>query len=117
VKLSIKSALVCAFVVSGIIGFSVLKFWVLPAWHRHNYPYGSSHCCIKDFMALTSYAEDHNGVLPNGGATPEASLSMLYHYEHGISAETLRGKTVPLAVTEAALQNGGLLGPKSCGWH
>ena len=48
-------------------------------WHRHNYPYGSSHCCLKVLgLALLSYAETHDGHFPAGAGSPEASLSLLY---------------------------------------
>jgi hypothetical protein len=61
------------------------------------------------------YAREHNGFFPAGGPTPEASLSFLY--TNGLSAMVLRGKTVPLKVTQAALVKDGVLGPESCGWH
>jgi len=68
-------------------------------------------------MSLTDYANDHSGFLPQGESSPEASLSLLNHEEYGIGAEVLRGKTVPLEVTQAALELDGVLGPESCGWH
>src|SRR5262249_49896873 len=51
---------------------------------------------------------------PAGGRTPEASLGLLY--PRHADANLLRGKTVPLAVAQAALEGGGL-GPDTCGWH
>ena len=82
-------------------------------WH---YPYGPSHCCIGGLCtALRCYALDHNGKFPAGGGTPEASLSLLFG--NYVDAYTLRGKTVPPNVTQAALRETGKLGPDSCGWH
>jgi hypothetical protein len=49
-----------------------------------------------------------------GGGTPEGSLSLLF--SNYVDAYTLRGKTVPLNVTEEGLETG-KLGPDSCGWH
>jgi len=56
-----------------------------------------------------------NGKFPAGGGTPEASLSLLF--SNYVDAYTLRGKTVPSNVTQAALRETGRLGPDSCGWH
>ena len=86
------------------------------AHKKWKYPYGWSHCCIKGMgSSLRCYAMDHEGRFPAGGDTPEASLSLLY--SNYIDAYTLRGKTVPLEVTQAALTKNGKLGPDSCGWH
>lgn len=83
---------------------------------KWRFPYGWSHCCIAGLgTALRIYALDHNGHFPTGGDTPEASLGLLY--SNYVDAYTLRGKTVPLRVTEAALRQNGKLGPDSCGWH
>ncbi|MBL8794818.1 MAG: hypothetical protein JNM56_12995 [Planctomycetia bacterium] len=89
----------------------------IAAWIAWKYPYGHSHCCIQ-FMrhALEMYAMKH-GRFPSGEATPEASLSLLYHDDNECGAGVLRGKTVPLAVVERILNEGGLLGPDTCGWH
>jgi hypothetical protein len=65
--------------------------------------------------ALRIYALDHHGQFPAGGGTPEGSLSLLF--SNYVDAYTLRAKTVPLKVTEAALRETGKLGPDSCGWH
>ena len=66
-------------------------------------------------LSLVTYAEDHGGRFPAGGDTPEASLSLLY--SNLVNAYTLRGKTVPVEVAQAALARDGKLGPDSCGWH
>lgn len=109
-----RAIAVTAFVATSLVAF---VYFAIIARIPY-YPFGSSHCCILDFSwTLKDYARDHRGFLPAGESSPEASLSLLYHEGYGVSAETLRGKTVPLAVTEAALDNGGLLDPNSCGWH
>jgi hypothetical protein len=83
---------------------------------KWTYPYGPSHCCIGGLgTALRIYALEHSGQFPTGGDTPEGSLSLLY--SNYVDAYTLRGKTVPLKVTEVALRQNGKLGPDSCGWH
>ncbi len=87
-------------------------------WHRNDYPYGWSHCCILQFkLSLDAYAREHDGFFPAGKACPEASLSLLYYGDYGMDANILRGKTVPLAVAESALARDGCLRPDSCGWH
>jgi hypothetical protein len=84
-------------------------------YYRYRYPYGWSHCCDKCLMlALHQYAEDHGGAYPAGGATPEASLSLLYPTY--ADAELLRGKTVPVELVKERLQRGERLTPESCGW-
>jgi hypothetical protein len=83
---------------------------------KWKYPYGWSHVCDIELMfALQRYADDHGGRYPTGGATPEASLCLLY--TKYTSAFILRGKTVPLDVAEKILQQGKPLGPTTCGWH
>jgi hypothetical protein len=80
------------------------------------YPYGPSHCCdIGLSFCLRDYADSHGGAYPAGEATPEASLSLLY--PQLADANLLRGKTVPLALTQAALDKHGRLDPATCGWH
>jgi hypothetical protein len=98
----------------------IVVFGVLTATYvgyvKWKYPYGWSHCCIAGMgIALASYAQEHNGRFPSGGDTPEASLSLLF--SNYVDAYWLRGKTVPLKVTETALRQNGKLGPESCGWH
>jgi hypothetical protein len=86
------------------------------SWHRWTYPYGWSHCCDDQlWFALQRYAADHGGFFPTGGATPEASLSLLY--PKYADANLLRGKTVPEEVVQAILDRGEPLGPETCGWH
>jgi len=88
----------------------------LVGYFKWKYPYGMSHCCAKGMgLALRTYAMDHDGRFPTGGDTPEASLSLLY--SNYVDAYTLRGKTVPLQVAQAALAKNGKLGPDSCDWH
>src|SRR5262245_52092311 len=89
------------------------------AYHRHRYPHGWSHCCDKQlWMALLEYADRHGGWFPKGEASPEASLSLL-HRENPelVTANLLRGKTVPEAAVRARLETGQLLTPETCGWH
>ena len=66
--------------------------------------------------ALQMYTEENKGYFPNGQSSPEASLSLLYRTE-SVSAEILRGKTVPRSVVEKILTMVALLGPETCGWH
>ena len=96
----------------------VVAVAALYAQYRHRYPYGSSHCCdLLLIRALQEYAASHGGDFPTGGPTPEASLSLLYSNVDWVTLHLLRGKTVPLAVAEAAFKRDGRLGPDSCGWH
>ena len=97
-------------IVLAAIGISLFGYM------KWKFPYGWSHCCIKGMgLSLRTYAMDHDGRFPAGGDAPEASLSLLY--SNYVDAYTLRGKTVPLAVAQAALAKDGKLGPDSCGWH
>lgn len=91
----------------------------LDYYYRHQYPYGWSHCCDTALrVALFQYAERHDGWFPKGEASPEASLSLLYRDDpSSISANILRGKTVPEDVVKARLDSGELLTPETCGWH
>jgi hypothetical protein len=68
-------------------------------------------------MALENYARDHNGYYPTDEETPEASLSLLYSSGYCPSADTLRGKTIPVQIVQSTLDSGGLLTPETCGWH
>jgi hypothetical protein len=99
-----------------VVGLAVA--W--PAYHRHRYPYGWSHCCDKQLMsALLYYADRHDGWFPRGEACSEASLSLLYRRDtpDGVDANLLRGKIVPEDVVRARLEAGELLTPETCGWH
>lgn len=85
-------------------------------WYHSNYPYGYSHCCSAGIgLDLRQYAEDHDGWLPHGKSTPEASLSLLCEDTNTIG--WICGKNISRAIAEAALIKDGVLGPKSCGWH
>jgi hypothetical protein len=85
-------------------------------WFRWNYPFGVDHCCDKLVgNALLNYAERHGGRFPTGGATPEASLGLLY--PEYIDAGTLRGKAYPEGPTRELLESGRPLTPETCGWH
>jgi hypothetical protein len=86
------------------------------AYRAWLYPYGWSHCCDTGlYLGLRNYASSHGGAFPAGEPTSEASLSLLY--PKLADADLLRGKTVPLAVAQAALDKNGRLDPTSCGWH
>ena len=89
------------------------------AYYQHRYPHGRSHCCDKQLMfALLSYADRHGGWFPRGEATPEASLSLLHREDpESITANLLRGKTVPEAAVRLRLEAGELLTRETCGWH
>ena len=104
------------------IAVLVILLGVLVAWYiRHSYrfPYGRSHSCDKIMsFALLQCADRHAGWFPKGEASPEASLSLLHRDEPDfMSAETLRGKTVPADVVQDRLLRGELLSPETCGWH
>jgi hypothetical protein len=92
---------------------------LIAAWAVYinsQYPYGRSHCCdLELYFALDNYAAEHGKAYPAGEVTPEASLSLLY--PKYIDANTLRGKTVPAEVVQAALDEDTRLGPETCGWH
>jgi hypothetical protein len=86
-------------------------------WRGH-YPYGYSHRCdLNLYLALEKYAAAHGGAFPTGGRTPEASLGLLYRNVDWVTADLLRGKTVPESVVQETLDRCERLGPESCGWH
>jgi hypothetical protein len=68
-------------------------------------------------IALEQYADDHGGRYPTGQPSPEACLSLLHDAPYDVSAEVLRGKSVPVEVVQSILDRGGRLGPDTCGWH
>ena len=104
-----------------LIGLAILA--AVGVWkfvsYQQRYPYGWSHCCDLQLLgALQHYAENHDGWFPRGEATPEASLSLLYGVKNlEVSANLLRGKTVPDEVVRTRLESGELLTPETCGWH
>lgn len=85
--------------------------------YKAKFPYGQSHCCINQMSgALEQYAEENGGKYPTGGATPKASLTLLYKSNY-IDAYVLRGMTLPERTVQSILDSGRVLGPDSCGWH
>lgn len=94
-------------------------------WYRHyRYPYGPSHSCIKVLgLALSNYADSHDGIFPHGEKTPEASLSLLANHGQNFlgdlegAVEILRGKTIPSDRVRSRLAARRLLDPETCGWH
>jgi hypothetical protein len=87
-------------------------------YYDWRYPYGRSHCCeTRLYLALRTYAEEHGGRFPSGAATAEANLTLLRRAGLDVDLELLRGKTVPKAVAEHALENGADLSEETCGWH
>jgi len=93
----------------------LLGRWMV--YYTQTFPYGSSHCCIIQFICtLEQYAEENGGKYPAGESSPEASLSLLYK-SNGMPPDILRGMTVPEKTVRRILEGGGLLGPDSCGWH
>lgn len=100
--------------VASLLVLAGLGFW---GWWRHTYPYGYSHSCAKILgISLRLFADDYQGWLPYGQATPEASLSLLAKDDKGVQW-VLRGKHLPQATVDEALRRDGVLGPDSCGWH
>jgi hypothetical protein len=98
------------------IPLAAVLFGLGVAYYRYQYPYGWSHCCDKQLaMALANYADVNGGTFPTGGATPEASLSLLY--PRFLQADVLCGKTVPVANAERLLDAGLPLTPSTCDWH
>jgi hypothetical protein len=88
------------------------------AYILYEFPYGTSHCCdLGLYFSLREYAEVHGGNFPAGEATPEASLSLLYGAVSNVSANLLRGKSVPEPVVQEILNQGERLTPETCGWH
>ncbi len=82
------------------------------------YPYGHSHCCLKQLgLSLQVYAESNNGHFPAGAGCPEASLGLLARGNYDADANVLRGKTVDETTVQSLLDASQPLGPASCGWH
>jgi hypothetical protein len=103
--------------VAGVFLLPVVGLVIYQVWQFHRrYPYGLEHCCAKQVgLALQNYADLNGGKFPTGGATPEASLSLLY--PDLIDAGTLRGKAYPEAPARQLLESGQPLTPETCGWH
>ncbi|MSU58505.1 MAG: hypothetical protein EXS35_10060 [Pedosphaera sp.] len=97
-----------------IIAVVVVSTWL---WLRMTYPYGSHRVCAESVSsALTNFATLHDGWFPHGGASPEASLSLLGRDDTNAQRH-LCGKQLPLSVTQTAWATDGHLGPESCGWN
>ncbi len=108
----LRFSLASIFLVLAVCG----AFFGLIKWSMPSYPYGWSHCCDKQVgLALMNYAQINGGRFPTGGATPKASLSLLY--PQFLDANTLRGKTVPEDVVAKVLKSGRPLTPTTCGWQ
>jgi len=87
------------------------------AYYHWRFPYGMHHRCILILSgALRAYADDHNGIFPSGGNSPEASLGLLHSGGYA-DAELLAGKTGSASTGKQILSTGGSLGPDSCSWH
>ncbi len=85
------------------------------ASYRSRYPYGRTHRCDKQLgLALLNYAQASGGKFPSGGATPEASLSLLYPTY--LSPSVLCGKTLPEDEAAKLLEAGRPLTPQTCDW-
>src|SRR5262245_49392213 len=91
---------ICAILFIVVAGIAIFQSFIIPL----QFPYGFSHFTDEHLMqALRAYADQHDGVFPAGETTPEATLSLLARPPFNIPAELLRGKSVPLAKTEAVL--------------
>jgi hypothetical protein len=98
-------------VVAGMVGGAY-------AWYRYIFPFGWSHCCDKQLhLALRNYADSNGGNFPAGGATPEASLSLLYGRVGYDPSYLLCGKTGSESTVQQLLSQGRPLGPDTCGWN
>ena len=85
-------------------------------YHWYMYPYGYHPACARALkLALIQYAGENDGKYPEGEATPEASLSLLY--PEYMSGKILAGKSKSGAVADKILKAGGRLGPDTCDWH
>jgi hypothetical protein len=87
-------------------------------WYRYEYPYGRGHrgCCRFLLSSLLMYAGDHDDKFPSGGATPEASLCVLYREKY-VDAGTLVGWTESPDAARRSVESGGVLAPDTCDWH
>jgi hypothetical protein len=102
-----KRALVVisALCVAGLVGY------------RWYFPYGNTHCCSAGIgIQLNNYASAHDGWLPHGESSPEASMSLLC-VDSTNFLPWVRGKNVSMTIAESAWKKDGRLSPESCGWH
>lgn len=88
-------------------------------YYSYQYPFGWSHSCDKQlYFALLNYADNHDGLFPDGQATPEACLSLLAaDASYPCGGAVLSGKTVDAKIADELLAQGKLLGPSTCDWH
>lgn len=103
-----------------LTGYGLASWWYEVRTERWEYPYGRNdyftpacQTCLWDDLCV--YAELHEGRLPAGGPTPEASLGLLFG--RVASPAELGGKTIPHDVVIDTMKRDGRLGPDSCGWH
>lgn len=102
-------------IAAGLIVLAIAGGWF---WYRYTFPYGCSHACSKGLgLTLRVYAGDHDGWLPHGENTPEASLALFAKTDTNSALGLLGGKNVPRQVVQTALTKNGSFGPNTCGWH
>jgi hypothetical protein len=89
------------------------------AAYYYEFPYGYNHCCDLQLSgSLRTYAHNHGGWFPRGESCPEASLSLLYFDDRGLTCPPLlAGRTVPAELTAERLSQGNLLTPETCDWN
>jgi len=105
------------FFLVAVIVLAALAVAAEQVWYRYTYPYGWSHACSAGLcLSLPVYAEDHEGFLPHGEATPEASLSLLFQFDSS-TLSYFGGKNISRDIVEAAFKRDGKLSPATCGWH
>ena len=98
-----------------LIVLGVVGGWI---WWRYTFPFGYSHACSKGLgLTLRIYAGDHDGWLPYGGPTPEASLGLIAKDDAASAEWVLGGKNVKPEVVKAALARDEGITPETCGWH
>jgi hypothetical protein len=94
-------------------GLPLIAIYGLYRCYYYYYPFGMEHRCDKClWMELHSYAEQHDGMFPSGGKTPEASLCLLGR-EY---SQLLHHRSVPTEVVDRMFERGEPLDGKTCGW-
>lgn len=102
-----------------LLSLILLPIGACYAWHRYEYPYGSTHRCdIGIYMFLREYAELHGGNFPEGEDTAAALSKLVTEFDVPESQwGQLAGKAFTDEEARECVKDHGRLTEERCSWH